>query len=126
MGEEFNLSKPIYLQLAERITYQIVRKELSAGDKLPSVRELAIQSGVNPNTVQRTYSELERMGIVETKRGQGTFITENESVLSNLRETLKNDQILHFVREMREMGFSDLEMIEGMQQYFQSKGDTKA
>ena len=76
MSEEFDPSKPIYLQLSERINNQIVRKELSAGEKLPSVREMAIRSGVNPNTVQRTYSELERMGIVETKRGQGTFVTE--------------------------------------------------
>jgi len=125
MGEEFNPSKPIYLQLAERINYQIVRKELSAGEKLPSVREMAIRSGVNPNTVQRTYSELERMGIVETKRGQGTFVTEIESVLTTLRETLKKDQITHFVSDMREMGFSDEEMIQGLEEYFQVKGSKK-
>ncbi|MBP1932373.1 GntR family transcriptional regulator [Ammoniphilus resinae] len=125
MGEEFNPSKPIYLQLIERISHQIVRKELSAGEKLPSVREMAISSGVNPNTVQRTYSELERMGIVETRRGQGTFVTEEENILSSLRENLKEKQVIQFINDMREMGYSDREMVEGLQEYLQKEGDTK-
>jgi len=126
MGEEFNPSKPIYLQLIERISHQIVRKELSAGEKLPSVREMAIQSGVNPNTVQRTYSELERMGIVETRRGQGTFVTEDESILSSLRENLKEQQIIQFINDMREMGYTDQEMVRGLQEYLRKEGGAKA
>lgn len=122
MGEEFNASKPIYFQLAERINRQILRKELQAGDKLPSVREMAIQSGVNPNTVQRTYSELERMGIVETKRGQGTFVTENESILVELRERLKEEQISSFVDDMKEMGFTVEEMMKGLEEHIRARG----
>ncbi|PAM96697.1 GntR family transcriptional regulator, partial [Flavobacterium sp. IR1] len=76
MTDTFHASKPIYIQLAERIQRQILRGELAPGDKLPSVREMGIQSSVNPNTVQRTYRELEGMNIVETKRGQGSFVTE--------------------------------------------------
>ena len=79
MAEEFQTSKPIYYQLAERINRQIVRNELKAGDKLPSVREMAIHSGVNPNTVQRTYRELEGMGIV------GQSLNEDEGGLSRIR-----------------------------------------
>ena len=56
----------------------IVSKELKAGEKLPSVRDMGIKYSVNPNTIQRTYSELEREGILETRRGQGTFVTEQE------------------------------------------------
>lgn len=85
MAEEFNTSNPIYLQIAERINRQVIRGELKAGDKLSSVREMAITMGVNPNTIQRTYSELERLSIVETKRGQGTFITGNEEIIDRLR-----------------------------------------
>lgn len=126
MTEEFNTSSPIYLQLAEKISRKIVRKELSAGDKLPSVRELALQSGVNPNTVQRTYSELERMSIVETKRGQGTFITENESILTELREKLKKEYIANFIKDMKEMGFSSEEMMSGLKIHLDDKsGEVK-
>ncbi|NRF92908.1 GntR family transcriptional regulator [Paenibacillus frigoriresistens] len=123
--EEFNASKPIYLQLADRINRQIVSKELKAGEKLPSVREMGIKYSVNPNTIQRTYSELEREGILETKRGQGTFVTEQEDRLVQQRENLKNEQILSFVQIMQEMGFSSYEIISGLQDHFSKvdKGD---
>lgn len=118
MKDDFNRSKPIYMQLAERINRQIIRQEIKAGEKLSSVREMAIQSGVNPNTVQRTYSELERMGIVETRRGQGTFVTEKKETLIQLRETLKLQYLSTFVHDMQAMGFSEAEMVEGLQAYF--------
>jgi GntR family transcriptional regulator len=123
--DEFNASKPIYLQLADRITRQIVSKELKAGEKLPSVREMGIKYSVNPNTIQRTYSELEREGILETKRGQGTFVTEQEDRLVQQRENLKNEQILSFVQVMQEMGFSSYEIISGLQDHLSKfdKGD---
>lgn len=117
---EFDTTKPIYYQLAERIFRQIMRKELSAGNKLPSVREFAVESGVNPNTVQRTYRELESMGIVETRRGQGTFVTEDETVLLELRKTLKQDYISTFVQDMREMGFTSGEILSGLKEYMEA------
>lgn len=117
---EFDTTKPIYYQLAERIFRQIMRKELSAGSKLPSVREFAVESGVNPNTVQRTYRELESMGIVETRRGQGTFVTEDETVLLELRKTLKQDYISTFVQDMREMGFTSGEILSGLKEYMEA------
>ncbi|MDN4073970.1 MULTISPECIES: GntR family transcriptional regulator [Fictibacillus] len=121
MADDFNASKPIYMQLADRINRQILRKELAVGQKLPSVREMAIQSGVNPNTVQRTYSELERMGSVESKRGQGTFVTENQSVLNELRQNLKKEQISSFFADMKEMGFSAEEMISGLKEFISTE-----
>lgn len=121
--DTFDTSTPIYMQLMERINHQIVRNELRAGDKLPSVREMAIQSGVNPNTIQRTYRELERMNIVETRRGQGTFVTENEEILLELRATLKNEYISTFVKDMQEMGFSHEEMLSGIRQYLNNGGE---
>ncbi|EIT86364.1 GntR family transcriptional regulator [Fictibacillus macauensis ZFHKF-1] len=123
MPEDFNASKPIYVQLADRINRQILRDELKMGQKLPSVREMAVTSGVNPNTVQRTYSELERMGIVETKRGQGTFVTENEEVLQDLRQQLKKEHIHTFFTEMKEMGFSTDEMMQGLRSYIASDAE---
>jgi GntR family transcriptional regulator len=121
MTKDFQVSKPIYIQIADHLSSQIVRGEINAGEKLPSVREMAIQSGVNPNTIQRTYSEMERMGIVETKRGQGTFVTENEQVLQALKTRLQTDIIGGFVQSMQELGFSQEEMLRGLQQYFRGE-----
>ncbi|RSK27978.1 GntR family transcriptional regulator [Bacillus sp. HMF5848] len=113
---EFTGDKPIYVQLADDVIRKIVRKEINPGDKLPSVREMALQSGVNPNTVQRTYSELERVEIVETKRGQGTFVTENVDILQRLKESLRRDSIQAFIQEMKLLGFTIDEMIDGLQE----------
>jgi len=123
--DEFNASKPIYLQLADRIHRQIVSKELNAGEKLPSVRDMGIKFSVNPNTIQRTYSELEREGILETKRGQGTFVTEQEDRLTQLRDHLKHEQIELFVKVMQEMGYSSFEMMSGLKDHLSQldKGD---
>lgn len=114
MAQSFDSNQPIYLQLARRICWQIMKNERKAGEKLPSVREMGIEAGVNPNTVQRTYSELERMEVAEMKRGQGTFVTEDEAVLTALRDQLKQEQIEKFIRDMRNMGFTAEEMVNGL------------
>ncbi|MCL7748902.1 MULTISPECIES: GntR family transcriptional regulator [Halalkalibacter] len=120
MTDMFQSSQPIYSQLAERIKKQILRGELKPGDKLPSVREMGIQASVNPNTVQRTYRELEGMKIVETKRGQGTFVTENEQTLHEMREQLKEVEISAFVKGMHEMGYVDDEIEAGLKAFLKN------
>lgn len=117
MNEKFNTTTPIYLQLVERINRQIISGQLRPGDKLPSVREMAVQAGVNPNTVQRTYRELELSGVVETRRGQGTFVTDKEEVLQILRARMRKERILSFVKDMQEMGYSPEEILEGIRDY---------
>ncbi len=114
MSEKFNNTQPIYLQILRRLCRQVVRGEIKAGAKLPSIREMAVHTGVNPNTVQRVYSELERLEIAETRRGLGSFITENETRLSRLREDLKWEQIGSFIKNMRETGFSPEEILAGV------------
>lgn len=121
MVEEFNPSQPIYFQLVQRICRQIVRGDLSPGEKLPSVREMAVQMGVNPNTVQRTYAELERMAVVETRRGLGTFVTEDQTQLKELRTNLKNEQMTAFITHMQEMGFTPQEIILGLEKALTSE-----
>ncbi|AOZ94036.1 GntR family transcriptional regulator [Paenibacillus crassostreae] len=115
--DEFNTSKPIYLQLADRVKRMIVSNELKSGQKLPSVRDMGVTYSVNPNTIQRTYSELEREGILETRRGQGTYVTEQEERLVRLRDILRKEQIQTFAQIMREMGYSSQEIITGLQDY---------
>ncbi|MFD0695752.1 GntR family transcriptional regulator [Paenibacillus sp. GCM10027628] len=123
--DEFHSSKAIYLQVADRIKRQIVSQELQAGQKLQSVREMAVTYNVNPNTIQRTYSELEREGVLETRRGQGTFVTEQEELLTQLRLSMIEEQIASFVLVMREMGYRSEEIIAGLQDHLnkRDKGD---
>lgn len=122
MTEEFKTSKPIYRQIADRIIQQFVRGEVSPGEKLPSVREMAIQSGVNPNTIQRTYGELERMGVVETRRGQGTFMTEQSEMKRQLRIEIQREMIETFIQNMRGIGVEDGEIAEAVEQFLSGKG----
>lgn len=106
MRQDFQSSKPIYLQIADQIFYRLVRQELVPGDKLPSVREMAIQTKVNPNTIQRTYSEMERLGIVETRRGQGTFIADKAELVDELKERLTREVFESFIHQMAELGLT--------------------
>ncbi|MEA3321855.1 MAG: GntR family transcriptional regulator [Bacillota bacterium] len=124
MTVKYDADKPIYLQIIDRISKEIVRGVLKPGDKLPSVREMAIQSGVNPNTIQRTYSEMERMEIVETKRGQGTFVTENEGMLMRLKKDMETKVVESFVQSMREIGASKREMVESVERFLE-KGENQ-
>ncbi len=119
MTEEFQSSKPIYMQIFDRIVINIVRGHQKFGEKLPSVREMAVQMGVNPNTIQRTYSELERMSIVETRRGQGTFVVENPGLMEEMRHTLQTEVMETFVQKMEEIGVSKDQMIIRLQQYLE-------
>jgi len=114
MAADFDANKPIYQQLMDRIISRIVRGDIKAGDKLASVRENAIEVGVNVNTIQRVYRELEYLEIVVTRRGQGTFVTENESLLHQLREDMKRKIIKQFIDEMENMGYSLKDMVEGI------------
>ncbi|AHZ14894.1 MULTISPECIES: GntR family transcriptional regulator [Bacillus] len=123
MENEFQSSKPIYLQIADRVYYRLIRSELSPGDKLPSVREMAVQMKVNPNTIQRTYSEMERLGIVETRRGQGTFIAERSDLKAELKDRLTKDVFKRFIQEMAELGLSPEEMLDGIKQYAEEAND---
>ncbi|MDX5474314.1 MAG: GntR family transcriptional regulator [Bacillaceae bacterium] len=119
---KYEADKPIYLQIIDKLSKQIVRGELKPGDKLPSVREMAIQSGVNPNTIQRTYSEMERMDMVETKRGQGTFVVERESIVEQLKTNMEEKVVETFIKNMREIGIDDQQVVISVQKYLQEGG----
>jgi GntR family transcriptional regulator len=100
----FNSSKPIYLQMVDEVKKALVRGELSPGDKIPSHKEQAQLSQVNPNTVQRAYQEMEREGLTETLRGQGTFIKNDPALLLHIRSEMALDAVQKFIEEMRGLG----------------------
>ena len=72
---------PIYRQIMDGVRYSVAGGTLAAGDRLPSVRELATSLGVNPTTIQKAYGELEHLGVIETRRGQGTFVVDAPPVV---------------------------------------------
>ena len=103
--------RPIYLQLMERIQHDIISGSYKPGDKLPSVRELAMEASVNPNTMQKALSELERIGLVHSRRTSGRFITEDKTMLRKMKEQQASRQIKEFIEKMRQLGYQDPEIL---------------
>lgn len=105
---QWNLSddRPIYLQLMETITAAIASGTLEAGSRLPSVRELAAEAGVNPNTMQRALAELEREGLLYSQRTSGRFVTDQSDQITQKRKELAMEQIRIFLSSMKDMGYT--------------------
>ncbi|MEF3355985.1 GntR family transcriptional regulator [Paenibacillus sp. GYB006] len=112
---EFSNEHPIYLQIKNDIYYKICKGNLRPGDKLSSVRDYAVEVGVNPNTVQRTYTDMEREGIVEKRRGQGSYVTEDFQTIKKLRDQMAFEQVQLFYSSMTQMGFTDEEIVDQLQ-----------
>ena len=102
--------RPIYQQLVEILTEQIVSGQLAAGDKVPAVRELAAQAGVNPNTMQRALADMEREGLMYTNRTSGRYVTEDKEMIQKIREQIASDRIAEFLAGMSQLGFSEQEV----------------
>jgi len=98
---------PIYLQIIEQVKHKIVSGELSIGDRLPTVRQLAVDLEINPNTVAKAYTELEREEILDTKQGIGTFIKKNKKIMSDKERQAKLTELAEkFVDEALWFDFS--------------------
>lgn len=111
MSIEFDNNMPIYIQIMNYIKKEIVIGNLKAGDKIPAVRELALELQINPNTVQRTFQELERDGIVETKRGLGRYVTSEESKIMEIKKEMAGDLLGRFIQGMQELGFANNDIV---------------
>ncbi len=108
--------RPIYVQLMETITAAIASGTLAAGSRLPSVREMAAQAGVNPNTMQRALSELERDGLLYSQRTAGRFVTDQSDRITQKRKELAMQQIRIFLSSMKEMGYTSEQTLNLIQQ----------
>lgn len=115
MPWELDNERPIYLQLMERIQQDIVSGVYKAGDKLPSVRDLAMDAAVNPNTMQKALSELERSGLVHSRRTSGRFITEDKTMLKKLKDELASRHVQDFLEKMKQLGFCEEETLQKIQ-----------
>ncbi|XOV94952.1 MAG: GntR family transcriptional regulator [Bacteroidota bacterium] len=105
---EFQNGKSIFLQIADSITDKVISGEFPVGEKIPSVRELASQMGVNPNTIMRTYSELQAMRIIENQRGIGYFVNPDAQkiILKGKKEEFFNKTLPDFIKQARQLGIS--------------------
>ena len=100
MAWNFQDNLPIYSQLVDQLKRAVVSGEYAPGGKLPSVRELAADAGINPNTVQRAFGELERDGLVFTQRTSGKFVTEDTEKIETIKQELARSEIRHFLISM--------------------------
>ena len=112
MKWEFRDDRPIYSQLVDQIQRRIASGAYPAGGKLPSVRDLASEAAVNPNTMQKAFAELERQGLVYSQRTSGRFITEDLEQIRLVREKLGAEQIERFLAGMRELGYSRQDAVD--------------
>ena len=112
MDWAFRSDSPIYTQLIERLTEGIIVGAFSPGERLPSVRDLALEAGVNPNTVQRALSDLEREGLVFSQRTAGRFVTEDIGMIENAKFRLADERVEEFLRSMKKLGCSKEEAIK--------------
>ena len=111
MAWEFKNGIPIYLQIMEGIKTRIAGGLLPPGSKLPSVRDLAAQAGVNPNTMQRAMTQLEQEGLLYTQRTSGRFVTEDEAKMKELRSSLSERYVEELFTQLSRLGMSREEII---------------
>lgn len=103
---EFDNNLPIYIQIMDYIKRQIAVGELKEGEKLPSVRQMSMKLKVNPNTIQRSYQELEREDLLYTQRGMGTFVKEDSTLISKVKSDMAANLIKDFIEDMKSLGFT--------------------
>ena len=117
----FDNERPIYLQLVEKYKIEIVSGKLNPGERLPSVRELALMHRVNPNTMQKAMVELESMELVYTERTNGKFVTTNTKIIEKIRKELAKEKIDNYLNDMKNIGITYNEAID----YLQALGGNK-
>ncbi|MEG0295151.1 MAG: GntR family transcriptional regulator [Clostridium sp.] len=112
MSWEFKGDRPIYLQLIEQIELRIISGLYKSGDKLPSVRDMASEASVNPNTMQKALTELERTGLVYSQRTSGRFITDDISKIKAAQKDIARDKSQNFLETMKKIGFNKQDTIK--------------
>ncbi|MCI8389728.1 MAG: GntR family transcriptional regulator [Roseburia sp.] len=123
MAWNLTSDRPIFIQIVDRISADIISGKYRPGEKLPSVRDLAGEAAVNPNTMQKALGELERTGLVWSQRTSGRFITEDMNMIRELKSSVAQEKIGEFLTQMQTLGYSNEEILALMNQNM--KGDSK-
>ena len=103
---QMDSDRPIYAQLIEQIKLRIMTGVYPAGSRLPSVRDIAAEASVNPNTMQRALAELERENLVQTARTSGRFITDDEGMIRKMKESMAKEMVNAFFEKMSSLGYA--------------------
>ena len=112
MHWQFSNDAPIYTQLIEQIKIAIVSGAFPAGERLPSVRDLAVEAGVNPNTMQRALAELERDGLMFSQRTSGRYVTEDHTVIDQIKEDLARVHVTRCVEALERLGYTKDDIVQ--------------
>ena len=121
MEWKFDNQKPIYAQIVDVIRLRIITGRYEPGSRLPSVRELAGEASVNPNTMQKALTELERTGLVYSQRTSGRFITEDAKMIEELKNNLAQEQIKEFLENMSKLGYKKSETLSLIQEILEGE-----
>lgn len=105
-------NRPVYIQLVEQLKSKIISGEFKSGQKIDSVRVLAQDAQVNPNTMQKALAELERQNLVFSKRTSGRFVTDNEELIKSMKEELAGEEIKNLKKNLERLGFSEEEIAD--------------
>ncbi|MDD5949963.1 MAG: GntR family transcriptional regulator [Lachnospiraceae bacterium] len=125
MAWSIDNDRPVYTQLVEHMKQSIIMGEYKPGDRMPSVRDMARMAGVNPNTMQRAFQEMEREGLMFSNRTAGRFVTEDLTVLQNVGRDETMTLVGQFYEKMRQLGFDTKQMVHFLEEYEQSKNSSK-
>ena len=112
MAWSFSADRPVYIQIADRIKKSVLSGEFEAGQQIPTVRQLALEAAVNPNTVQHAFTELENEGIIIAKGTLGRFVTEDDQVVQAVREKMARELAMTFVAEMDQLSITSEQVLE--------------
>ena len=108
---QFDNNIPIYIQLVEQLKKYIISGKIQPGDKLPSVRDLALQTKVNPNTMQKALAELEDLKLIYTERTNGKFVTEDKELIEKYKKQYAEELSKKFLEDMKQIGLTNEETI---------------
>lgn len=114
---EYNTGTPIYLQVINELKKKMVKGELKPGEKMPSSRDLAVAYKVNQNTAARIYREMEMAGYCFTRRGIGTFVSEEENIFQDLKKEMADELLKNFMHEMSGLGYQKNDIISQIADY---------
>ena len=119
----FDNDRPIYIQLVEKLRIEIVSGKLKLGERIPSVRELALTAKVNPNTMQKALAELENQGLLYTERTNGKFVTDNKELIEKIKRELAKEKINNYINDMKNIGIGYEEAVKYLQELGRKEGD---
>ena len=112
MNFGFDNDRPIYIQLVEQLQIYIISGKIQLGEKLPSVRDLALKTKVNPNTMQKALAELEDLKLIYTERTNGKYVTTDNKLLNKFKSKYAKEKTQKYINEMKELNFTKEEIID--------------